>query len=60
LAKLAEDAESQEYLDVVEQAEPEVDELAGKIAENLNINFLLLMTTPDLVVNKFCVRAPCL
>jgi hypothetical protein len=37
LAKLAEDAESQEYLDTIEQAEPEVDELAGKIAENLNI-----------------------
>jgi hypothetical protein len=34
LAKLAEDAESQEYLDAVEQAEAKVDELAGKIAEN--------------------------
>jgi hypothetical protein len=38
LAKLVEDAESQEYLDAVEQAGPEVDELAEKIAENLNIN----------------------
>jgi hypothetical protein len=38
LEKLAEDAESQEYLDAVEQVEPEVDELTGKIAENLNIN----------------------
>jgi hypothetical protein len=37
LAKLAEDAESQEYLDTVEQAKAEVDELAGKIAKNLNI-----------------------
>jgi hypothetical protein len=36
--KLAEDAESQEYLDAVEYAELEVDELAGKIAKNLNIN----------------------
>jgi hypothetical protein len=38
LAKLVEDVESEEYLDVVEQAEPEVDELARKIAKNLNIN----------------------
>jgi hypothetical protein len=35
--KLAEDAKNQEYLDVVEQAKAEVDELARKIAENLNI-----------------------
>jgi hypothetical protein len=35
--KLVDDAESQEFLDAVEQAEAEVDELAGKIAENLNI-----------------------
>ena len=33
LEKIVEDAESQEYLDAVELAEPEVDELAGKIAE---------------------------
>jgi hypothetical protein len=38
LSKIAEEAESQEYLDVVERVEPEVDELAGKIAKNLNIN----------------------
>jgi hypothetical protein len=38
LAKLAKDAESQEYLDAVEQEEAEVDELVGKIAKNLNIN----------------------
>jgi hypothetical protein len=43
LAKLAEDAESQEYLDAVEQAKPEVDELAGKITENLNIQ----ISSPD-------------
>jgi hypothetical protein len=38
LSKIVEEAESQEYLDVVERVEPEVDELVGKIAENLNIN----------------------
>jgi hypothetical protein len=38
LVKLVEDAESQEYLDAVKQAEPEVDELAEKIAKKLNIN----------------------
>ena len=43
LAKIAEEAESQEYLDAVEKAEPEVDELAGKVAENLNIN----ISSPD-------------
>jgi hypothetical protein len=37
LAKLVEDAESQEYLDAIEQVEPEVDELARKVTENLNI-----------------------
>jgi hypothetical protein len=30
-------------LDIVEQAEAEVDELAGKIAENLNLN----ISSPD-------------
>jgi uncharacterized protein Yka (UPF0111/DUF47 family) len=38
LAKLAEDGESQEYLDAIEQVEPKVDELTRKIAKNLNIN----------------------
>jgi hypothetical protein len=33
-----EEAESQEYLDVVDKVEPEVDDLAGRIAENLSIN----------------------
>jgi hypothetical protein len=37
LAKLAEDAEGQEYLDAIEQAEAKVDELARMIAGNLNI-----------------------
>jgi hypothetical protein len=31
LAKLVEDAESQEYLDAVEQAKAEVDELARRL-----------------------------
>jgi hypothetical protein len=43
LVKLAEEVESQEYLDAVEQAEPGVDELVGKIVENLNIN----ISSPD-------------
>jgi hypothetical protein len=37
LEKLVEDAESQEYLDALEQAKLEVDELAGKLTEQLNI-----------------------
>jgi hypothetical protein len=43
LSKIAEESESQEYLDAVERVEPKVDELAGKIAENLNIN----ISSPD-------------
>jgi len=43
LSKIAEEVESQEYLDTIEEAEPEVDELAGKLAENLNIN----ISSPD-------------
>jgi hypothetical protein len=50
LAKLEEDAESQKYLDTVEQAEPEVDELSRKIAENLNIN----IPSPDDSVLPCC------
>jgi hypothetical protein len=38
LSKIAEEAESQEYLDAIEKEEPEVDDLAGRIAENLSIN----------------------
>jgi uncharacterized protein Yka (UPF0111/DUF47 family) len=38
LEKLIEDAKSQEYLNVVERAEPEVDELAEKLAEQLSIH----------------------
>ena len=43
LPKIAEEVESQEYLDAIEEAEPEVDELAEKVAENLNIN----ISSPD-------------
>jgi uncharacterized protein Yka (UPF0111/DUF47 family) len=38
LEKLIEDAKSQEYLNVIERAEPEVDELAEKLAEQLSIH----------------------
>jgi hypothetical protein len=40
LVRLGEDAESQKYLDTVEQVELGVDELAQKIVESLNINIL--------------------
>jgi uncharacterized protein Yka (UPF0111/DUF47 family) len=43
LSKIAEEAESQEYLDAVEKVEPEVDDLARRIAENLSIN----ISSPD-------------
>jgi hypothetical protein len=43
LSKIAEEAEIQEYLDAIKRVEPEVNELAGKIAENLNIN----ISSPD-------------
>jgi hypothetical protein len=43
LSKITEEAESQEYLDAIEEVKPEVDELAKKIAENMNIN----ISSPD-------------
>ena len=43
LSKIAEEADSQEYIDVVERIEPEVDDLARKIVDNLNID----VSTPD-------------
>jgi len=43
LSKVADEAESQEYLDAVERLEPEVDDLARKIVDNLNID----VSTPD-------------
>ena len=38
LSKVVDEAESQEYLDAVERLEPEVDDLARKIIDNLNID----------------------
>ena len=43
LSKIAEEAESQEYLDVVERVEPEVEDLASRIVDNLNID----VSSPD-------------
>ena len=43
MTKVADEAESQEYLDVVERAEPEVEDLASRIVENLNID----VSSPD-------------
>ena len=43
LSKVADEAESQEYLDAIERLEPEVDDLARKIVDNLNID----VSTPD-------------
>jgi hypothetical protein len=43
LSKIAEEAKSQEYLDAIEKVEPEVDDLAKRIAENLSIN----ISSPD-------------
>ena len=35
---MADEAKSQEYLDAVERLEPEADDLARKIVDNLNID----------------------
>ena len=43
LSKIAEEADSQEYIDAVERIEPKVDDLARKIVDNLNID----VSTPD-------------
>ena len=43
LSKIAEEAKSQEYLDVVEKVEPEVEDLARRIVDNLNID----ISSPD-------------
>ena len=43
LSKVAEEAESQEYLYAVEKVEPEVEDLASRIADNLNID----VSSPD-------------
>ena len=41
--EIVDEAESQEYLDVVEKVEPEVEDLASRIADNLNID----VSSPD-------------
>jgi len=38
LSKVAEEAESQEYIDAVERMEPEVEDLASRIVDNLSID----------------------
>jgi len=43
LSKIAEETESQEYVDAVEKAEPEVEDLASRIVDNLNID----ISSPD-------------
>ena len=43
MSKVADEAESQEYLDAVERLETEVDDLARKIVDNLNID----VSSPD-------------
>ena len=43
LSKIAEEADSQEYIDAIERIEPKVDDLARKIVDNLNID----VSTPD-------------
>ena len=43
LSKIAEEAESQEYLDAVEKMEPEVEDLARRIVDNLDID----ISSPD-------------
>ena len=42
LSKIADEAESQEYVDVVERAEPEVEDLASRIVDNLNMDISTL------------------
>ena len=43
LSKIAEEAESQEYLDAVEKMGPEVEYLARRIVDNLDID----ISSPD-------------
>ena len=37
LSKIAEEADSKEYIDAVERMEPEVEDLASRVVDNLNI-----------------------
>ena len=43
MSKIAEETESQEYVDAVERAEPEVEDLASRIVDKLNID----ISSPD-------------
>ena len=43
MSKVAEEAKSQEYIDAVERMEPEVEDLAIRIVDNLNI----VISSPD-------------
>ena len=43
LSKIAEEADSQEYINAVERMEPEVEDLASRIVDNLNI----VLPSPD-------------
>ena len=43
LSKIADEAESREYVDAVERAEPEVEDLASRIVDILNID----VSSPD-------------
>ena len=38
LSKIAEEAESQEYLDAIEKVEPEVEDLARRVVDNLDFD----------------------
>ena len=43
MSKVADEAKSQEYLDAIEKVEPEVEDLARGIVDNLNID----ISSPD-------------
>ena len=43
LSKIAEGADSQEYIDAVERMEPEVEDLASRVVDNLNV----VISSPD-------------
>ena len=43
MSKVVDEAKSQEYLDAVERVEPEVEDLASRIVDNLNID----VSSPD-------------
>ena len=47
MSKIAEEADSQEYIDVVERMEPEVEDLASRIVDILILLSILLMMRLD-------------